>query len=80
MFFKEWNILVVDDEPDVLAVTKLALRNVSVYGLPVRIYIAKSKAEAIELLKGPLALQGSAEPNVAVAPVDVVMENDQAGL
>lgn len=80
MFFNEWNILVVDDEPDVLAVTKLALRDVKVYGLPVKIHTASSKAEAIEMLKGPLALQGSTEPIVAVALVDVVMENDQAGL
>ncbi len=80
MFFTEWNILVVDDEPDVLAVTKLALRDVTVYGLPLKIHTASSKAEAIELLKGPLTLQGSTEPIVAVALVDVVMENDQAGL
>ena len=80
MFFNEWNILVVDDEPDVLAVTKLALRDVKVYGLPVRIHTASSKAEAIELLQGPLAMQGSTEPIVAVALIDVVMENDQAGL
>ena len=80
MFFNEWNILVVDDEPDVLAVTKLALRDVKVYGLPVKIHTASSKAEAIEMLKGTLALQGSTEPIVAVALVDVVMENDQAGL
>jgi CheY-like chemotaxis protein len=80
MFFTEWNILVVDDEPDVLAVTKLALRDVTVYGLPVKIHTASSKAEAIELLNGPLTLQGSTEPIVAVALVDVVMENDQAGL
>ncbi len=80
MFFNEWNVLVVDDEPDVLAVTKLALRNVKVYGLPLKIYTAKSKAEAIALLKNSLILQGSSEPIVAVALVDVVMENDQAGL
>lgn len=80
MFFNEWNVLVVDDEPDVLAVTKLALRNVQVYGLPLKICTAKSKAEAIELLKKSLVLQGSSEPIVAVALVDVVMENDHAGL
>jgi CheY-like chemotaxis protein len=80
MFFDEWNILVVDDEPDILAVTKLALRDVKVYGLPLRIHTAKSKSEAIDLLKGPLSLQGSSEPIVAVALVDVVMENDHAGL
>ena len=80
MFFNEWNILVVDDEPDVLAVTRLALRDVTVYGLPVKIYSATSKREAIELLNGPLTLRGSSEPIVAVALVDVVMENDHAGL
>ena len=80
MFFNEWNILVVDDEPDVLAVTRLALRDVTVYGLPIKIYTAKSKSEAIELLRGPLRLQGSSEPIVAVALVDVVMETDHAGL
>ncbi len=80
MFFNEWNVLVVDDEPDVLAVTRLALRDVKVYGLPVKIHTAGSKAEAIELLKGPLSLQGSPEPIVAVALVDVVMESDSAGL
>jgi CheY-like chemotaxis protein len=80
MFFNEWNILVVDDEPDVLAVTKLALRDVTVYGLPIKIHTAASKAEAIELLKGPLSLQGSTEPICAVALVDVVMETDHAGL
>lgn len=80
MFFNEWNILVVDDEPDVLAVTRLALRDVTVYGLPIKIYSAGSKAEAIELLRGPLHLPGSSEPLVAVALVDVVMETDHAGL
>jgi CheY-like chemotaxis protein len=80
MFFNEWNILVVDDEPDVLAVTKLALRDVTVYGMPVRIHTASSKAEAIKLLNGPLRMQGSREPIVAVALVDVVMETDHAGL
>ena len=80
MFFNEWNVLVVDDEPDVLAVTRLALRDVTVYGLPVRIYTATSKAEAIELMRGPLRMKGSTEPIVAVALIDVVMETDHAGL
>jgi len=80
MFFNEWNILVVDDEPDILAVTRLALRNVTVYGLPIRIYTAGSKAEALELLRGPLLVHGASKPIVAVALVDVVMETDRAGL
>jgi CheY-like chemotaxis protein len=80
MFFNEWNILVVDDEPDVLAVTKLALRDVMVYGLPIKIYTARSKAEALGLLRGSLRLQGASEPILAVALVDVVMESGRAGL
>ena len=40
MFFHEWNILIVDDEPDVLTVTKLALKDVNVYGLPIKIFTA----------------------------------------
>jgi CheY-like chemotaxis protein len=80
MFLTEWNVLVVDDESDVLAVTRLALRDVKVYGLPVRIHTASSKLDAIELLNGPLTLPGSSQPIVAVALVDVVMESDHAGL
>jgi len=64
----------------VLAVTRLALKDVTVYGLPVKIHTARSKAEAIERLNSELALAGSAEGVCAVAFIDVVMESDQAGL
>jgi len=37
MFFEYWPILFVDDEPDVLAISKLAMKNFQVYGLPVKI-------------------------------------------
>ena len=77
MFLKEWQILLVDDEPDVLAVSKLAMRNFEVYGLPIRIHTAASKAEAIELLKQLNRLQHTV---IAVAFIDVVMETDTAGL
>ena len=80
MFFKEWNVLVVDDEPDVLAEIKLALRDVTVYGLPVKVHTAESKAQAIALLNGPLALPGSSEPIVAVAIVDATLNDDLSGL
>jgi CheY-like chemotaxis protein len=81
MFFKEWNVLVVDDEPDVLSITKLALKDVKVYDLPVKIHTAKSKAEAIELLgKPPFALAGEPEGALAVGFIDVVMETREAGL
>ena len=37
IFRRHWDVLVVDDEPDVCAVTKLALRNVEVFGIPVKL-------------------------------------------
>jgi CheY-like chemotaxis protein len=80
MIFNEWNVLIVDDEPDVLAVTKLALRDVLVYDLPLKLYTAKSKAQAIEVLNDDLAIQGINEGSMAVAFIDVVMETDHAGL
>jgi len=80
MLFKEWNVLLVDDEPDVLTVTKLALRDMRVYDLPLKIYTAASKAEAMELLNTTLATSGMPGATVAVALIDVVMETDHAGL
>ncbi len=66
----------MDDEPDVLSVSKLAMKNFEVYGLPLKIYTAESKAEALELLNSrPEMFWG-----LAVAFVDVVMESDTAGL
>jgi len=79
MFFHYWDVLVVDDEPDVLTVTKLALRDMHVYGLPLRIHTVSSKAEAVDFLHG-MKIPGAPETTVAVALVDVVMETDRAGL
>jgi CheY-like chemotaxis protein len=80
MFFREWNVLVVDDEPDVLAVTKLALLDVEVYGLPLTIHTAKSKAAAIELLNTTLAVKDISGSSMTVGLIDVVMESQHAGL
>jgi CheY-like chemotaxis protein len=80
MLFKEWNVLVVDDEPDVLTVTKLALRDMRIYDLPLKIHTATSKAEAVELLNTKLAVAGKPGAIAAVALIDVVMETDHAGL
>lgn len=79
MYSRNWPVLLVDDEPDVLSVSKLALRKVKVHGLPLEIHTANSKAEAIELLQTKLMLPNGL-CHVAVAFVDVVMETDQAGL
>lgn len=71
-----FKVLVVDDDADVVSVTKLALREMDGMGLPLEIQTAASKAEAIELYEK----QGSWMADVAVALIDVVMESDEAGL
>jgi CheY-like chemotaxis protein len=81
MFFGEWSVLVVDDEPDVLSVTKLALKDIKVYRLPIKIYTAHSQAEAIEVMsQPPFVMAGQSEGSLAVAFIDVVMESPRAGL
>lgn len=67
-----WQILLVDDEPDVHAATKLALKNLRIEGGELSFSHAYSKQDAIELLK-------SGKP-FAVAIIDVVMESENAGL
>ena len=52
VLFRTWKILVVDDEPDVLAVTKMALRRVSVYGLKLELVGCSSKEEAVRYFQG----------------------------
>ena len=80
MFEKEIPVLLVDDDPDVLAVSKLAMRSFEVFGLPITPYTAASKAEAIELLTSRFALEAQVGAKLNVAFVDVVMETDTAGL
>src|SRR5258708_61177 len=78
MFQTEWPVLLVDDDADVLAVSKLAMKNFEIDGVPIKLFTATSKAEAVELLNGPLG--GTVLPYVSVAFIDVVMETDHAGL
>jgi CheY-like chemotaxis protein len=78
VFQTEWPILLVDDDQDVLAISRLAMKNFVVDGIPVKLHTATSKAEAINLLD--TTLSGSMIPYITVAFIDVVMENDQAGL
>jgi len=78
MFEKEWPVLLVDDEPDVLAVSRVAMRSFRVDGRPIKLYTAASKAEAIDLLT--TSLGGQLFPYLAVAFIDVVMETETAGL
>ncbi len=67
-----WRILIVDDEPDVHTVTKLALSRFKLDGRALEFINAYSGEEAKQVL--------SKEKNVAMAFVDVVMESDHAGL
>ena len=67
-----WKILVVDDEPEVHAVTKLTVGDLKFEDKPVQLLNAMSSKDAQEILKQ--------QPDIAVALVDVVMETEDAGL
>lgn len=67
-----WRILIVDDDEEVHAVTRYALRKVRFHDRPVELMSAYSAAQAYEML--------SAETDVALILLDVVMETDDAGL
>src|SRR5919202_4434449 len=80
MLQNEFNVLIVDDDPDVLAVSKLAMRGFKPLNLPLQLYTASSKAEAIELIQRDLSIPAGLGVDLAVALIDVVMETDTAGL
>ena len=67
-----WRVLIVDDDVDVHAVTRLALRNVTFKGRALELFSAYSGREAFELL--------STQSDIALVLLDVVMETDDAGL
>jgi signal transduction histidine kinase len=67
-----WRILVVDDDPEVHAVTRLALSDFAFEGRPLEILVATSAAEARALWRR--------EDGIALVLLDVVMETDHAGL
>ena len=67
-----WVVLIVDDEPDVHPMTRLALRGIRYQGRPLEILSAYSAAEGFQILKN--------RPETALVLLDVVMETDDAGL
>lgn len=67
-----WPILLVDDDEQVHAVTRLALRNFEFLGRPIELLSAHSKNQALEIFHQ--------RQDIALALVDVVMETDHAGL
>lgn len=66
-----WDVLVVDDDPAVLTVTNLVLKDVTFDGRAIALTGASSASEARTLL---------AEKEYAVLLLDVVMETEHAGL
>jgi signal transduction histidine kinase len=67
-----WKVLVVDDDPEVHAITRVVLQEVVFRDRPLLLLGATSAAEARALLER--------NPDVAVMLLDVVMETDDAGL
>jgi response regulator RpfG family c-di-GMP phosphodiesterase len=67
-----WKVLVVDDEPEVLAVTRMVLGNFRFAERPLQFLNATSAAQAESLLRE--------HADIAVMLLDVVMESDRAGL
>ena len=68
----KWKILVVEDEEDVHRLTRIVLKDLIFDGKGVEIISAYSKKEAMEILKR--------EKDIALAIIDVVMEDKSAGL
>lgn len=67
-----WKILIVDDDPEVHAITRVVLSDVTFDDRPLVFYSAHSGAEA--------RTQAMAHPDLAAVLLDVVMETDDAGL
>ncbi|MFC2074442.1 HD domain-containing phosphohydrolase [Campylobacterota bacterium] len=67
-----WNVLIVDDDPGIHEVSKLALAGFEFDRKKCRFISAYSAQEAKDILEET--------PNIALALVDVVMETDHAGL
>ncbi|MDR9501050.1 MAG: DUF3369 domain-containing protein [Desulfurivibrionaceae bacterium] len=69
---KPWQILIVDDEEEVHAITTLVLRHFRYDDSPLQFLHAYSGAEAKQLI--------DSRPDIAVILLDVVMEKEDAGL
>ncbi|CAB0149641.1 3'3'-cGAMP-specific phosphodiesterase 2 [Pseudidiomarina piscicola] len=68
----KWKLLIVDDEKEVHAVTRLALMDLTFEGAGLEFISAHSLVEAKAQIKQ--------HPDLAIALLDVVMETDDAGL
>ncbi|MGD8835561.1 MAG: response regulator [Desulfobacteraceae bacterium] len=69
---KTWRVLLVDDEPDVHEITRIALKRFTFDGKNLELTSAYSAEQAREILQN--------DHNFSVAMIDVVMETQEAGL
>ncbi|WP_372870361.1 EAL domain-containing protein [Shewanella sp.] len=67
-----WIIGIIDDEPAIHDVTRLALKHVRLFGRPLEFVSAFNASDGYELVKN--------NPDMALVLLDVVMETDDAGL
>lgn len=67
-----WKVLIVDDDEEIHQVTKLALANMRFAGRPLRFLDAYTGREGVALMRR--------NQDVAMVLMDVVMEDDDAGL
>ena len=71
-YLSPWKVLIIDDDEEMHAVTKLVLSSFEWEDIPLQFLSAYSASEAECLFKE--------HDDIAVALVDVVMETDDAGL
>ncbi|MBB6254828.1 DUF3369 domain-containing protein [Nitrospirillum iridis] len=67
-----WQVLIVDDDPEVHAMTRLVMRKFAFQGRGLAFISAYSAAEALTVMRG--------DHDIAMILLDVVMESDDAGL
>ncbi|GAA0812125.1 EAL domain-containing protein [Colwellia asteriadis] len=67
-----WQVLIVDDDPEIHSVTQLALSDLVVLGCRLEYLHAYSGKDACQLIEE--------NPNIVLVLLDVVMETDDAGL
>ena len=67
-----WRIMIIDDDPDVHSATMFALGSLEIQNRTLTFLHAYSASEAREIL--------AREPDIAVILLDVVMEQEDAGL
>lgn len=70
--FAPWKILIVDNEPEIHQVTRLALQHLTYAERGIQFLSAYSAKEAAACMVG--------HPDIAIVLLDVVMETNQAGL